>query len=326
MRETIACAFIGAFTFAIISATAPAAAQSDFPSRPITIIVPFPPGGSSDVVTRLVAQKLADNLKANVVIDNRGGGGGVPAAIAFKQSPPDGYTLFLSNNGLFAIMPALTDVRFDPVKDFQPITPLCTFPSVLVVPADSPAKTVKDLVALARTKPGGLNFASQGVGSGGHVLGEMLKVASGAPFTHVPYRGAGPAVTDLAAGSVDLLFASYVSAIGQVQAGKLRVLGWTDSKRSPALPDVPTMAEAGFPSVELVVWHGIMAPLGTPPAMVKRLNEELVKAALAPDVVQKVAAQGVEMSPSAPDAFGKLVADDYDRLGKVIRDAGIKMQ
>ena len=305
----------------------PAYAQSDFPSRPITIIVPFPPGGSSDTVTRIVAAKLADNLKANVVIDNRGGGGGVPAAIAFKQAAPDGYTLFLSNNGLFAIMPAMTaDIRFDPVKDFQPITPLFSFPSVLVVPTASPAKSVKELVELSKAKSGGLNYASQGVGSGGHILGEMLRLASKAPFTHVPYRGAGPAVQDLAAGNVDLLFSSYVSAIGQVQAGKLKVLGWTAPKRSAALPDVPTMAEAGYPGVELEVWQGIMAPLGTPPALVKKLNDEFVRAAKAPDVVAKVAAQGVEMTTSAPEEFTKLIASDVDRLGKVVRDAGIKAQ
>src|SRR5262245_15074912 len=180
--------------------TLPSFAQSDCPSRPVTIIVPFPPGGSSDVVTRLVAQKLGENLKANVVIDNRGGGGGAPAAIASKQATPDGYTLFLANNGLFAILPALTpDIRFDSNKDFQPITPLFAFPSVLVVPSVSPAKNVKELVELARSKPGGLNFGSQGVGSGGHILGEMLRLNSGAPFVHVPYRGAGPAVQDLAA-------------------------------------------------------------------------------------------------------------------------------
>ena len=217
----LACAALG-----LIAAAPVALAQSDYPSRPITIVVPFPPGGSSDTVTRLVAQKLAEKLKVSVVIDNRGGGGGVPAAIAIKQVAPDGYTLFLANNGLFAIMPALTaDIRFDPIKDFQPITPLFSFPSVLVVPTGSPAKSVKDLVALAKTKTGGLNFGSQGVGSGGHILGEMLRLNSGAPFTHVPYRGAGPAVSDLVAGNIDLLFSSYVSAIGQVQAGKLRVLG-----------------------------------------------------------------------------------------------------
>jgi tripartite-type tricarboxylate transporter receptor subunit TctC len=304
----------------------PASAQSDFPSRPITIIVPFPPGGSSDVVTRLVAQKLADNLKASVVIDNRGGGGGVPAAIAAKQAAPDGYTLFLANNGLFAIMPALTALNFDPVKDFQPVTPLFSFPSVLVVPDASPARNVKELVALAKTKAGGLNFGSQGVGSGGHILGEMLRLNSGAPFTHVPYRGAGPAVSDLAAGNIDLLFSSYVSAIGQVQGGKLRVLGWTSTRRSPAIPDIPTMAEAGFPGTELEIWQGIVAPVGTPEPIMRKLHEEFVKAAKSPEVVSKVAAQAVEMSTLTPEAFAKLLTTDIDVLGKVIRNAGIKMQ
>jgi tripartite-type tricarboxylate transporter receptor subunit TctC len=315
------------FALLALAAATPAQAQSDFPSRPITIVVPFPPGGSSDTVTRLVAQKLAENLKIGVVIDNRGGGGGVPAALAIKQAAPDGYTLFLSNNGLFAIMPALTPaIGFDPVKDFQSITPLFSFPSVLVVPAGSPAKSVKDLVALAKSKPGGLNFGSQGVGSGGHILGEMLRLNSGAPFTHVPYRGAGPAVTDLAAGNIDLLFSSYVSAIGQVQGGKLRVLGWTATKRSPALPDVPTMAEAGLPGTELEIWQGIVAPLGTPAPIVRKLNEEFIKAAKSPDVVSKVAAQAVEMTTSSPEDFTKLLAADVARLGKVVRDAGIKAQ
>jgi tripartite-type tricarboxylate transporter receptor subunit TctC len=304
-----------------------AAAQSDYPSRPITIVVPFPPGGSSDTVTRLVAQKFADNLKANVVIENRGGGGGVPAAIAFKQAAPDGYTLFLANNGLFAILPAMTaDIRFDPVKDFQPVTPLFSFPSVLVVPTGSSANSAKDLVTLAKSKPAGLNFGSQGVGSGGHILGEMFRLNSGAPFVHVPYRGAGPAVVDLAAGNIDFLFSSYVSAIGQVQAGKLKVLGWTSAKRTPGLPDVPTMAEAGFAGTELEVWQGIVAPLGTPPALVKKLNEEFIRAAHAPDVVKKVAEQAVEMYTTTPEEMGKLLASDYERLGKVVRDAGIKAQ
>jgi tripartite-type tricarboxylate transporter receptor subunit TctC len=307
---------------------APAAnAQSDYPSRPITIVVPFPPGGSSDTVTRLVAQKFADNLKANVVIENRGGGGGVPAAIAFKQAAPDGYTLFLANNGLFAIMPAMTaDIRFDPVKDFQPVTPLFAFPSVLVVPTGSPAKSVKELVTLAKSKPSGLNYASQGVGSGGHILAEMFRMRSGAPLVHVPYRGAGPAVVDLAAGNVDLLFSSYVSAIGQVQAGKLRVLGWTSTKRTPALPDVPTMAEAGYPGTELEVWQGIVAPLGTPPAIVKKLNAEFIKAANSPEVLSKVAPQAVNIYTTTPEDMGKLLASDFQNLGKVVRDAGIKAQ
>jgi tripartite-type tricarboxylate transporter receptor subunit TctC len=323
--SSIIAAVVGGALLWLTAGQAPA--QSDFPSRPMTIIVPFPPGGSSDVVTRLVAQKLGENLKANVVIDNRGGGGGAPAAIASKQAAPDGNTLFLANNGLFAILPALTpDIRFDPNKDFQPITPLFAFPSVLVVPSASPAKNVKELVELARSKPGGLNFGSQGVGSGGHILGEMLRLNSRAPFVHVPYRGAGPAVQDLAAGNIDLLFSSYVSAIGQVQAGKLKVLGWTATKRSRALPDIPTMAEAGYPGTELEIWQGIVAPLGMPPALVRRLNEEFVKAALAPEVADKAAAQGVDMTTSTPEEFGRLIASDVDRLGKVVRDAGIKAQ
>jgi tripartite-type tricarboxylate transporter receptor subunit TctC len=224
-------------------------------------------------------------------------------------------------------MPAISaDVRFDPIKDFQPITPLFSFPSVLVVPAASPARSVKELVELAKTKPDGLNYGSQGVGSGGHILGEMFRLKSGVRMVHVPYRGAGPAVNDLVAGNIDYLFSSYVSAIGQVQAGKLRVLGWTATRRSAALPDVPTMAEAGYPGTELEIWQGIVAPAGTPPEIVRKLNEEFVKAANAPEVVQKIAAQAVDITTSTPEEFAKLIASDVDRLGKVIRDAGIKAQ
>jgi tripartite-type tricarboxylate transporter receptor subunit TctC len=324
MRRLIA---FGCALICVLTGIPAAFAQADFPSRPITIIVPFPPGGSSDVVTRLVAQKLGENLKLGVVVDNRGGGGGVPAAVAFKQAPPDGYTLFLANNGVFAIMPALTpNIQFDPIKDYVPVTPLFAFPSVLVVPAGSPAKNAKELVALAKTKAGGLNFGSQGVGSGGHILGEMFRLVAGVPMTHVPYRGAGPAVNDLVAGNIDFLFSSYVSAIGQVEAGKLRVLGWTAAKRSPALPDVPTMAEAGFAGTELEIWQGIVAPQGTPAAIVRKLNEEFVKAAQAPEVVAKIASQAVEITTLSPDEFAKLLASDVQRLGKVIRDAGIKAQ
>ena len=302
-------------------------AQTDnFPSRPITVLVPFPPGGSSDVMTRAVAQKVAESLKVNIVIDNRSGGSGTVAAVATKQAAPDGYTLFLANNGLFAITPALiSDMRFDQIKDFEPITPIVSFPSVLMVPVGLPAKSVKELVAHAKSKPGGLNFASQGVGSGGHVLGEMLRLKSGAPMVHVPYRGAGPAVTDIAAGNVDLLFGSYVSVAGQVHAGKVRLLGWTAAKRSATIPEVPTMAEAGFPGTELEIWHGLVAPAGTPAAIVRKLNEEFVKALRSPDILKMFDQQAADALPTTPAEFAKLIASDIDRLGKVVRDAGIKM-
>jgi tripartite-type tricarboxylate transporter receptor subunit TctC len=313
---------------AILLATGMAAsAQDSFPSRTITVVVPFPPGGSSDVVTRAVSAKVAEALKQPVVIENRGGGGGVVAAVAVKQAPPDGYTLLLANNGLFAVTPAITmDVRFDPINDYQPVTPLVLFPSVLIVPDASPAKTVKELIEHGRSRPSGLSYASQGLGSGGQVMGELLRLKTGLSMTHVPYRGAGPAVQDVAAGNVDMLFTSYISAAGQIQAGKTRVIAFTGQKRSPILPDVPTMAEQGFAGTEMDVWHGIVAPRGTPAAIVKRLNDEFVKAANTPDVVQMILAQAAEVFVTPPEEFGKLIAADVDRLGKAVRAAGIKAQ
>jgi tripartite-type tricarboxylate transporter receptor subunit TctC len=317
-----------AFILALLAALAlvPAAmAQTDYPSRPITILVPFPPGGSSDTVIRPIAQKAAEALKATIVIDNRTGAGGNVAALATKQAAPDGYTIFLGNNGTLGINTALfKELRFDAVKDFQPITPIVSFPSVLAVPADLPAKSVKELVALAKSRPNGLNFGSQGVGSGGHILGEMLKLRTGTAMTHVPYRGAAPAVTDLAAGRIDLLFASYISVAGQVQSGKVRLLALTAPKRSPVLPDLPTMAEAGFDGMDVLIWHGLVAPAGTPAAIVAKLNEAFVKAANAPDIVARVTPQVAEITTSSPEDFVKLIARDIGLFGKVIKDAGIK--
>ena len=303
-------------------------AQSDnYPSRPITILVPFAPGGSADTIIRPIAQKVAESLNATIVIDNRTGAGGNVAALATKQAAPDGYTLFLANNGTLAINPALfADLRFDPIKDFAPITPIASFPSVLVVPADSPARTVADLANLAKTKAGGLNYGSQGVGSGGHILGEMLRLKVGAPMIHVPYRGAAPAVTDIVGGRVDLLFTSVISVGEQARGGKLRMLGLTALKRSAAVPEVPTMAEAGYPGMELEIWHGLVAPAGTPAAIVRKLNEAFVTAARAPDVARLVAPQAADIVTSTPEEFAKLIAADVEHLGKVIREAGIKAQ
>jgi tripartite-type tricarboxylate transporter receptor subunit TctC len=309
-------------------AFAPAAnAQSDFAGRTITILVPFPPGGTSDVVTRVIAAKVADSLKATVVIDNRSGGGGVVAAIATKQAAPDGTTLFLANNGLFAVTPAISsDVRFDPVKDFAPITPLVLFPSVLIVPAASPAHTLKELVEYGRSKPSGLSFASQGIGSGGQIMGELLRLKTGLKMVHVPYRGAGPAAQDVAGGNIDMLFTSYISAAGQIQGGKVRVIAFTGQKRSSILPDVPTAAEQGFAGIEMDVWHGIVAPAGTPAPIVQHLNAEFVKAAQSPDVMKMVSAQAADILTSTPEEFARLIAKDIDRLGGAVRAAGIKAQ
>ena len=304
-----------------------ALAQEAYPSRNITLLVPFPPGGSSDTVIRPVAQKVGEALKQTIVIDNRPGAGGNVAALVTKQAPPDGYTLFLTNMGVMSINPILfSDLRFDPVKDFAPITPIISFPHILIVPADSPAKSVKELAAFAKTKPGGLSFASQGVGSGGQILGEMFKDRVGVPMVHVPYRGAAPAVTDVMSGQVDFLFTSYISAGEQAASGKVRILAIAGLKRTSAAADVPTMAEAGFPGLDLDMWHGMVAPAGTPAAVVKRLNEEFVKATRSPDIERIIAPQATDVLVSTPDAFSRRIADDTQRLGKIIRDAGIKLQ
>jgi tripartite-type tricarboxylate transporter receptor subunit TctC len=304
-----------------------ALAQDAYPSRPITLIVPFPPGGSADVVIRPVAAKVADALKQPIVIDNRSGGGGNIAAQVTKQAAPDGYTLFLTNMGVMSVNPILTpDMNVDPVKDFQPITPIISFPHILVVPPDSPVKTVADLATLAKTKPGGLSFGSQGVGSGGQILGEMFKTRLGVPMVHVPYRGAAPAATDIMAGRLDFLFTSYISIGEQAKAGKLRIVAIGGPKRIDAEPGIPTMAEAGFPGLDLEMWHGMVAPAGTPAPIVKRLNEEFIKATRDPDILRIVVPQATDVFVGTPAEFGKRIAADTQRLGEVIRSAGIKAQ
>ncbi len=311
-------------------AAAPAAsAQTDsYPSRPITLIVPFPPGGSADVVIRPVAAKVAEALKQPIVIDNRSsGGGGNIAAQSTKQAAPDGYTLFLTNMGVMSINPILTpDMNVDPVKDFQPITPIISFPHILVVPPESPVRTVADLAALAKTKPGGLSFGSQGVGSGGQILGEMFKARLGVPMVHVPYRGAAPAATDIMAGRLAFLFTSYISIGEQAKADKLRIIAIGGLKRIDAAPAIPTMAEAGYPGLDLEMWHGMVAPAGTPAPIVKRLNEEFIKATRSPEILRIVEPQATDVFLTTPEKFGKRIASDTKRLGGIIHAARIKAQ
>jgi tripartite-type tricarboxylate transporter receptor subunit TctC len=319
---------LGLVFAALLGAVVEASAQAGaYPSRTITIIVPFPPGGSADTVIRPIAQKVADSMKATIVIDNRPGGGGNVAALATKQAAPDGHTLFLTNMGVMAINPMLqSDLRLDPVKDFAPITPIISFPHVLIVPADSPAKSVAELAAHAKAKAGGLSFASQGVGSGGQILGEMFKSRVGAPMVHVPFRGAGPGVTEVMAGRIDFFFTSYISAGEQAKAGKVRLIAIGGKSRTDAAPGIPTMAEVGYPGIEMDMWHGIVAPAGTPAPIVRRLNEEFVKAARSPDIVRLVAQQATDIAVTSPEEFAKMIASDASRLGKVIQDAGIKAQ
>jgi tripartite-type tricarboxylate transporter receptor subunit TctC len=303
------------------------ARADDFPSRPITVVVPFAPGGSSDIVMRLIAQKASESIRQPIVIENRPGAAGNVAALAIKNAPPDGYLLMMGHTGTHAINPSLyRDLKFDPIKDFQPITALIAFNNILVVPQASPARSVNELVALARSRPDGLSYGSQGIGTGGHLLGEMLARQSGAKFVHVPYRGVAPAVTDTVAGRMDLLFSSYISAAGHIESGRLRMLAIAGSERHPRIPQVPTMAEAGYPDVQMQQWFGLFAPAGTPAPVVGKLNAEFVKALHNDEVRNTLVQQLATIIGGTPEDFAALVARDIVRLGKVVKDSGATVQ
>jgi tripartite-type tricarboxylate transporter receptor subunit TctC len=314
---------LGAAALLSTSAVVSAHAQADFPSRPITLLVPFAAGGSSDVVMRLVSAKVADSIKQTIVIENRPGGGGNVAAMALKNAPPDGYTLMMGHTGSHAINATLyPDLKFDPIKDFQPITALISFNNILIVPEASPAKTAAELVALAKSKPDGLTYASQGVGTGGHLLGVILAKQTGIKLVHVPYRGVAPAVTDMVAGRVDMMFSSYLTASPHIKSGKLRMLAIAGAQRHPEMPEVPTMAEAGFAGVEMEQWFGLFAPVGTPAPIVQRLNHEFVAALQSDDVKKILKPQGSIIIPSTPEELAARVARDVVALGKVVKESG----
>ncbi len=313
----------GALVASVLVASAAPAQTDNYPSRPITIIVPFPPGGSSDIVMRLVAQRVAEDTGHTFVIENRPGAAGNVAAMAIKNASPDGYLLMMGHTGTHAINPTLyTDLKFDPVKDFQPITALLAFNNILVVPAASPARSVAELVALAKSKPEGLTYGSQGIGTGGHLLGVLLAKHAGIKLLHVPYRGIAPAVTDTVAGRMDLLFSSYLSAAGHIESGQLRMLAIAGSNRHPGIPDVPTLPETGYPDVQMQQWFGLFAPAGTPKPIVEKLNAAFVKALRSAAVRDKVLPQVAFVTPSTPEELGAMVARDLPRLGQVVRESG----
>ncbi len=295
-------------------------------SRPITIVVPFTPGASADNLQRLVAKKVGDTTGQIFVIESRGGGGGAIGAAAVKQALPDGNTLFQANAGTHAANVALyPSLSYDPVKDFKPITLMWSFPQVLAVPADSPAKSVADLVAMAKSRPGGLSFASQGTGASGHLLGEMLKARTGAPMVHVPYRGAGPAGVDLAAGRVDFFFVAYASIAPLLQSGKVRPIAVTAEQRMPVLPEIPTTAEAGFAGLALDAWFGLVAPAGTPDAMIGKLHAAFTQATRSPDIVKAISDQGaVALASASPAEFAAFMTTETEKFGKVVRAVGAK--
>jgi tripartite-type tricarboxylate transporter receptor subunit TctC len=294
--------------------------------KPVRVVVGLAPGGATDIQTRLFAQKLTEAFNRSFVVENRPGAGGTVAYAQVAKAPADGYTLIGIASG-YPITPHIyRKLPYDPARDFAPISLVSQAPFILVVHPSLPAKSVKELLAIARAKPGVLNNASAGVGSSTHMAFELFKTLSGVRITHVPYKGTGPALVDAVAGQVHMLFGNVLSTLTHVKAGRLRALAVTTARRSKVLPELQTIAEAGVPGYENSTWHGWLAPAGTPPAILGRLNAELVRAARAPDLVEKLAADGGEGVGTTSEEFTRFIATEMARWGKVIKEAGITLE
>jgi tripartite-type tricarboxylate transporter receptor subunit TctC len=301
------------------------AAEETFPSHPITILVPFAAGGSSDVVMRLVSRKVSESVGQPIIIENKPGGAGNIAALVIKNARPDGYTLMMGHTGSHAINATLyPDLKFDPVRDFTPIAPLISFNNILMVPQESPVTSAAELVALARSKPEGLTYGSQGLGTGGHLLGIILAKRTGIKLVHVPYRGVAPAVTDMVAARLDFMFASYLTAAPFIESGRLRMLAIAGPERHPQIPQVPTMGEAGYPEVEMAQWFGVFGPAGLAAPTLSKLNAEFVKALRSEDVQKVLLPQGSVVIPGSPEELAAMVGRDIVRLGDLVKESGAK--
>jgi tripartite-type tricarboxylate transporter receptor subunit TctC len=311
-----------------ILAGSPGAAQAqEFPNRPITVELPFPPGGLADLVARRLSQKVQEGLGQQLIVDYKAGGGGTIGATYVKAAAPDGYTLLIANNSIMAINPSLmAKVSYDAKKDFAPVTMLVSTSHILLVPATSTVKSIPDLIALAKSKPNGLSFASAGVGGGGHLLGEMLKQKTGTQLVHVPYKGAAPAMQDVLGGRIDFYFESVALAAPHVTSGGVRAIAVTSQKRLAAYPDIPTMAELGFGDINADAWFALFAPANTPPAVVARLNAEFVKALNDPAVVKPLLDQSLDILPGSPDELSQIVSRDLARYGALIKEIGAKVE
>jgi tripartite-type tricarboxylate transporter receptor subunit TctC len=302
------------------------AAVAAYPDKPLRLIVPFPPGGGNDILARTVGQRFGEVVGQQVVVDNRGGAGGLIGAMTAVNAAPDGYTLFLGSVGNLAHIPALRrDLPYDPLRDFVPVTLLATSSFVLGVNPGVPAHNVKEFIALAKAKPGGLNYASAGPGSSLHMTAEVFKYVTGTQIVHVAYKGSGPALTDLIAGQVQAIFSTMPPILPHVKSGKVRALGSSGAKRSPSAPDMPTIAESGVPDFVVLNWQGILAPRNTPPAVVKQLHTALVKTMSASGMGETMVAQGLESATDAPEQFAALMRSEIAKYRKVVAAAGIKL-
>ena len=307
---------------------APAFAQTQgpaYPTKPVKLVVPYPPGGPTDIVARLVAQKLSEQMGQPFIIDNRPGAGANTGAELVARSAPDGYTLVVATTA-HAINPSLfKNLGYSLSKDFVPVSLLTSGPLVIVANPALPVKNITELIALAKSKPGELNFASSGNGQSTHLSAELFASMAGVKMNHIPYKGSAPALTDTMGGQTHLMFDTMLSAMPHVKGGKLKALAVTSASRSPVAPDVPTVAESGLPGYEAIAWNGLLAPAGTPPEVVARLNAELKKALASPDVKDKFEAQGFATSWSAPTDFGRFVTAEVDKWAKVVKVSGAKV-
>lgn len=306
---------------------AAAAAQSDYPTRPISMVVGFAPGGGTDTLARILARTVGDDLGQQVVVENKPGASGTIATNHVAKSAPDGYTILLGTVGSLSVAPhIMKGLPYDPLHDLAPITLAVAFPNVIVVQPSLPVKSLADFVSLAREKPGTLTYASSGVGGAGHLAGELLKSMARIDIVHVPFKGGGPAMQAFLGKQVDSFFATPVSSVKQVQAGRARALATTGKKRTALMPDVPTVAESGYPQYEALNWYAYVAPAKTPHRIIERLNRELVKALHDPQVTPLLASQGLEPRTSSPEELARYIKSEYDTWGRVVKEAGIKAQ
>jgi tripartite-type tricarboxylate transporter receptor subunit TctC len=319
LLRVAACAAVAAFALS-------GHAQAPYPTKPIRIVVPFPAGGTTDILARAVAQKLTETTGQSVVVDNRPGAGGNIGAELVAKSPPDGYTLLMGTVGTHAINASLyARMPYDHVKDFAPIILVAGVPNVLVINPSVPANSVQELIAYGKANPGKLNFASSGSGTSIHLAGELFKTMTGVQMTHVPYKGSAPAIADLLGGQVQLMFDNLPSALPHIKAGKLKALAVTSAQRSATLPDVPTVAESGLPGFEASSWFGLLAPAGTPKEIIARLNGEVAKWLATPEAKEKLAAQGAIAAGQPSDDFVRHIAAETTKWQKVVKESGAKV-
>jgi tripartite-type tricarboxylate transporter receptor subunit TctC len=304
-----------------------ALAQGSYPMHPITMVVGFAPGGGTDAVARIIAKNLSESLGQQVLVDNKAGAGGNIATDYVAHAAPDGYTILLGSVGSLAVAPhVISSLPYDPLRDFAPITMAVVFANVLVVHPSLPVQSLADFVKLAKDKPGSVTYGSSGILGAGHLAGELLKIRANIDMVHVPYKGGGPAMQGMLGGQVNSIFATPVSSGGQVKAGKIRAIATTGPKRAALMPEVPTVAESGYPGYEAMNWYAYLAPAKTPKEIVERLNRELVKALNDPAVAELLHKQGLEPSPSSSAELARYMAREYETWGKVVKQAGIKAQ